>query len=94
MRKYGRIMKKIPKKLSHAEIVIEAFGGATKLADILGTSVQNVCNWRGRHGVIPAKFRQDIALYVGQHPEIKLDGKHIWAKSNDDNIETIPTEGY
>lgn len=94
MRTYGKKVKGCPRKLCHAEIVIEAFGGATKLANILGISVQNICNWKSRGGVIPAKYRQDIAFYVAQHPEIKVDGKHIWAKTNDDNTATIPTEGY
>ena len=94
MRTYGKKVKGCPRKLCHAEIVIEAFGGATKLANILGISVQNICNWKSRGGVIPAKYRQDIAFYIGQHPEIKVDGRHIWAKTNDDNTQTIPTEGY
>ena len=94
MRTYGKKVKGCPRKLCHAEIVIEAFGGATKLANILGISVQNICNCKRRGGVIPAKYRQDIAFYIGQHPEIKLDGRHIWAKTNDDNTATVPTEGY
>lgn len=94
MRTYGRKCRRKPKKLSHVDIVIEAFGGACKLADVLGVSAQAISNWRARGGVVPAKYRQDIALYVSQHPEIKVDGRHIWAKTNDDNSETIPTEGY
>lgn len=94
MRTYGKKVKGAPKLLSHAEIVIEAFGGATKLANILGISVQNVCNWKSRGGVVPAKYRQDIALYVAEHDDIKVDGTHIWAKINDNNTTTVPTEGY
>lgn len=92
MRIYGRKVRGKPRRLSHADTVIEAFGGLVKLAKVLGVTPQVVCNWR-RGGVVPAKYRQDIALYVSQHPEIKLDGKHIWAKTNDDNTETVPAEG-
>lgn len=94
MRTYGKTVKGKPRMLCHAEIVIEAFGGAAKLAKILNISIQNICNWKSRGGVIPAKYRQEIAFYIGQHPEIKVDGRHIWARSNDDNAPTIPTEGY
>ena len=94
MRTYGKMFRNEPKKLKPVEIVIEAFGGATKLAEILGISVQNVCNWKSRGGVVPAKYRQDIAFYVAQHEEIKVDGRYIWAKTDDDNTPTIPTEGY
>ena len=94
MRTYGKKVKGCPRKLCHAEIVIEACGGATKLANILGISVQNILNLRARGLVMPAKYRQDIAFYIGQHPEIKVDGRHVWANTNDYNTATVSTEGY
>lgn len=92
MRTYGKKVRGKPHKLSPAEIVIEAFGGTVKMAEILGVSPQSVSNWKSRKGVVPAKYRQDLALYVAHHKEIKLDGRYIWAKENGTDIKKIPTE--
>jgi hypothetical protein len=87
MRTYGKTEddKFKPKKLSPAEIVIEAFGGSSRLANMLNISPQSVCNWRTQgKGVVPAKYRQDVAELAVQY-NINIDGKIIWSKINASN---------